>query len=203
MHLKFNRPDSAQAVAAWEKELGMAVPAPLKQALTKKGAFSSGSPADMEERTFQIYPAEECRRMGNGLIAHIDALWGGRPEFEDFFSQDELISLNRSYAAFAEVCVNQNAFIHYYFDSAGKFGWLYYDQDDFEAAEQSYFRPLLTRSQAAFNFDEIVSHMISSCLAHGEYDSIGEAIPGERWVQALQRLQAALEEGESAEAPLA
>lgn len=189
MCIKFKEPESDEAIAAWENELGTTVPTQLKLVLMENGAFSNGCPLDMEERTFQIYSVEECRNMGNGLIKHIDDLWGGRPEFEDSFSEDEIALLNRDYVAFAEVCVNQNAFLHYYFDASGKFGWLYYDQDDFDSAKESYFRPLLINTQAAYSFDEIVSHMISSCLADEDYDSIGEVVPGESWAQALERLR--------------
>lgn len=191
MYLEFREPETAEAIAAWEEALGMDIPEELKLVLMEKGACSSGCPMEMEERTFQIDTVSECRSMGTGLIAHIDELWGGRPEFEDSFSEDEIALINRNYVAFAEVCVNQNAYVHYYFDGSGQFGWLYYDQDDFEAAEALYFRPLLEASQANYSFDEIVSHMVSTCLSNEDYDSIGEVVPGERWEQALERMREA------------
>lgn len=194
MYLEFNEPETVESITEWEQELHFTIPAKLKEVLLEKGAFSSGCPIDMEERTFQIYPVEECRSMGNGLVAHIDDLWGGRPEFEEAFSEEEIAYFNENYISFADACVNQNTFLHYYFDRSGEFGWICYDQDDFDTASENYFRPLLAASQAKYSFDEIVSHMASTCILVDEYDAIGELIPGEGWEQALERMKEELGE---------
>ncbi|MGB4812108.1 MAG: hypothetical protein WBP13_06460 [Methylophilaceae bacterium] len=72
-----------------------------------------------------------------GLLDMIEMLWGNRPEFEQYLAHNEIQSLNSSYFVFGHIFHDDNAYTHLFFTIDGKFGSVYYDQDNFNEFYES------------------------------------------------------------------
>lgn len=78
-------------------------------------------------QTLIIFSAQELQPRQTGVVTFIDAYWGGRPEFAEFFSAEEIARLDQQYQVFGLRYVDDNVHDYLIFDPNGH---LFFDQDD-------------------------------------------------------------------------
>ncbi len=143
-------------------------PASLRELYLRHGAFELRDPD--EWGSMLIYGGGEGYFSNCvGLIAAIDRIWGGRPEFSRSFTQEEIDYLNRNYISFGHLKHDSNAYTHFFFDGKGGFGRIYYNQDDWDAAFP-VFKSLLSGWTAPLTLDELVSDAVTVVIEALEED---------------------------------
>ncbi len=100
-----------------------------------------------------------------GLIDSIRHSWGNdRYEFDvgEYFSQEQLDTLNRKYYCFGLYRLGDGveAAGYLYFDEEGKFGSFYYHQDYFEEEVHEELLALLEKSPATLSLEELLINSI-------------------------------------------
>lgn len=163
--VKIKEKETPERIQAFEQKCNCTIPEELKKLYLDHGAFSikdsgmSGS-IDLYSNKNSSYDMPNI----GGLVEIIQMLWGDRPEFEENFSTEEIKFLNENYFIFGHYSINDNAFVHYYFDRKGKFGAILYDQDYFDEAYEDYFQPLLKKSLATMDFNELISSQVDESI---------------------------------------
>jgi hypothetical protein len=99
-------------------------------------------------------------------------LWGGRSEFDEFFTPEQIEKLNSNYFCFGYYMHDSDAYTYLVFDKDGKFMRLYYDQDRWDNA-QNLFNSLLKKSSANLNFNQMISSLIDDVIQALKKDSLG------------------------------
>ncbi|MFC4159525.1 hypothetical protein [Chitinimonas lacunae] len=112
-------------------------------------AFWLRAPADLE---------------ASGLVDFIKWIWGSRDEIDESYDSEDIEQLNRSYRVFGMQYYDDNQHSYLYFDEAGRFGSIYYDQDNFDALCRDYLDPMLNASPADCTLDELVSALIDETI---------------------------------------
>lgn len=160
----FSKKESKERIMGFEKKYNCIIPQSLKLLYENYGVFSVN---DGIWRSITLFSNQESHyslpNIG-GLMEMIDQLWGGRPEFEEFFSAEEIEYLNQNYFVFGHYYHDDNVYSHFYFDREGNFEDVRYDQDDFGSAYDFFFKPLLTKSLANKTFDEVISFHIDKVI---------------------------------------
>ncbi len=162
--ISFKEKETKERIAEFEKKYNCTIPQSLKSLYLGNGTFSV---KDGLWNSINIYSNQENHyslpNIG-GLVEMIDQLWGGRPEFEENFSVEEIGYLNKNYFVFGHYFHDDNVYSHFYFDRDGNFEDVMYDQDDFGSAYDFFFKPLLTKSLANKTFDELISSKIDKVI---------------------------------------
>lgn len=143
------------------------LPAELLSFLREIGPVSAGE----DWSSFWIGAPEDLSY--SGLIDFIKWIWGSRDEIDEGYSEEEIATLNRRYQVFGMQRYNDNEHCYFYFDQKGRVGSVYYDQDDFSAACDDFFDPMLANSPADQTLDEMISHMVDETIDQ-LYGSINE-----------------------------
>ncbi|NHZ92732.1 hypothetical protein F2P45_27545 [Massilia sp. CCM 8733] len=162
-------PETEAALRQLELTLACTIPAALRQLYLEHGALEMRE--DGMWGTLAVYGSEHasCMPPLSGLMDGIDSLWGGRPEFDDSFSAEELDYLNAQYVVFGHIHHDDNSYTHLYFSKAGGCGAVYYHQDLWDDASPS-FEALLTpphadgeRFEILFSraVDDVIGSMVS------------------------------------------
>jgi hypothetical protein len=115
--------------------------------------------------SFRMYDNQNERwPLFSPIIGLIDyTIWGGRPEFEQSFSKDEIELIDSHYFSFGHIFIDDNCYEHLFFSRSGKFGSIEYDQDRWDLAEP-LFRKLLTNEFDFCTFDRIISNVITKVI---------------------------------------
>ncbi|GAB3256151.1 hypothetical protein [Chitinimonas naiadis] len=130
--LTINARETEAHLAEIESQINCPIPASLRDLLCNTGALQM---RDSEEwGSITLYSNVDGGYMPTaaGLAASIDHVWGGRPEFEDYFKPSEIDDINQRFFCFGAYLHDSNAHTHYYFTRAGRFGALYYNQDEWD-----------------------------------------------------------------------
>lgn len=147
-------PEAEATLAAFEAQLGCAIPPDLRTLYLQHGAFALRDPERW--RSLRLPDSRAGLPMLAGLVDAIDALWGGRPEFAHSFDAAQIARLNREFIAFGHFFHDDNAYTHLYFTRAGGYGVLYYDQDDWDSAHAVFKRMLVDPDQDTTTLDILV-----------------------------------------------
>lgn len=148
---------SPEDLKKYEESFGT-IPGDMKQFFLQHGTFKIG-----DRKMFAMW--NFFNRENKGLTNAIDSAWGGRPEFEEYYEQDQLAKLNDNYFVFGvEFLDDDNKQDYYYFDKNEKFGIVHFDQDYFDEAQECYFNPMLENSPARWSFDQLISNMVEDLI---------------------------------------
>ena len=134
-----------------EEKLSIKLPKELKNLYMTKGNFNMRDTMCWESMILYI-----PKRI-DGLVANIDDHWGGRPEFEEELTEDEINYLNDNFKIFGYVCHNDNSYTHLYFTSDGTFGQIYYDQDDWDSMYCDLSELLREKTSNSISLDNLIS----------------------------------------------
>ena len=99
-----------------------------------------------------------------GLIDQIMFSWGNdRWEFEEEIAVEHRNFLNENYRCFGFYRYDHglNAAYYLYFDKAGKFGEIHYDQDSFEELWADTLKPMLLKSPATENLEAMLCRILA------------------------------------------
>jgi hypothetical protein len=127
--LTFKPVDSVLAIESLRRRLPIALPDELVNLCTRCGAFESAFFADCGD-TICVHSARELISTPFGLIDFIEFAWGGRPEFTERVNSTELAAANQYYVAFGYRYEDDDVRDYLYFDPAGRFGHVWFNQDD-------------------------------------------------------------------------
>lgn len=127
--LLFKPVDSVLSIEALRRRLPISIPDELVAMWMNTGAFESAFFADCWQ-TICVFSARELVVIPCGLIDFIDHIWGGRPEFVEYFNSEETQAFNERCVVFGYRYIDDNVHTYFYFDRTGKFGCLHFDQDD-------------------------------------------------------------------------
>ncbi len=171
----FGCADDEVTVDRLEKLIDSPLPADLRAFYLQHGSYSMSESGDDWE-TIHLSCADDlvCDLQdddplpGLGVVEFIDWFWGGRPEFAERFSREQIAELNRNYHIFGHCYVHDNRHRYYYFDRAGKMGVIDFNQDAFESACEHDFEPMLQASPAHFDLDGLISSEIDAMIARSE-----------------------------------
>lgn len=161
----FNDKEDQQIIKKFEADCDCQIPPALKSLYLQTGTFSVKNRQNWG--SFHLYSEKSSDySMPNigGMVKMIDSLWGGRPEFGEAFSPEEIKHLNENYFVFGDYFNDDNAYYHFYFDRQGNFGSVFYDQDDFDSAYKDFFKPLLTKSLAGQTLDDLLSEKVDLAI---------------------------------------
>lgn len=156
----FAMPETEESIAQLKEKVFL--PEELTAFLLKYGAFESNGFADAWQ-TVQLFSVQELINRPLGIIEFIDYYWGGRPEFADHFSSDQIATLNQQYKVFGLKYVDDNVHDYWFFDQKGKFGNLTFDQDDCEYA-MKILKELLISSSLTLSLEELLNAQLESIL---------------------------------------
>ncbi len=161
--LEILKPETEATLKAAETKHKTSIPKTLRDCLLTHGAFRANE--DIDWGSFRIYSSQqyETASIFSGLVSAVDGLWGGRPEFAESFSEDEIKFLNENYFCFGHYKVDDNAYKHLFFDRKGNFDDLYYHQDEWGDAEE-LFRALLSESSAKYTFDAEIASCVDEVI---------------------------------------
>jgi hypothetical protein len=156
----FSTPETEENIATLREKV--IIPEELAAFFLKYGAFKSNAFGDAWQ-TVQLFSVQELLDMPLGIIDFIDYYWGGRPEFADYFSSEEITHLNQQYKIFGLKYVDDNVHDYWFFDQHGKCGNLPFDQDDCEPAME-ILKELLISSNLTLSLEELLTAQFESIL---------------------------------------
>ncbi|NHZ44398.1 SMI1/KNR4 family protein [Massilia aquatica] len=162
--LTVSPPETEAALSQLELQLACTIPAALRQLYLEHGALQMRE--DGMWGTLAVYGSEHEPRTPplSGLMDGIDSLWGGRPEFDDSFSEEELGYLNAHYVVFGHIHHDDNSYTHLYFNKNGGCGALYYHQDDWDDAYSSFEDMLTPPHAGGASFDSLFSNAVDEVI---------------------------------------
>lgn len=158
--LSFAPPDSHENIAALRTKIN--IPNELANFLLQQGALQSNAFADAWQ-TLHLFPAHQLVKMQTGLVTFIDSYWGGRPEFAEFLSTEQIRQLNEKYHVFGLTYIDDNVHDYFFFDQQGKFGHLSFDQDDCEPAMET-LKMLLISSNLTLSLEQLLQAQLEAML---------------------------------------
>lgn len=146
-----------------EKDWDCMAPAALRELYLDHGSFK----VQDEWGALTLYGhGEDGLRLFGGIVHMIDQLWGGRPEFDNDFSEDEIAFLNANFFVFGQFCHDSNVYTHLFFDRDGRFGSVRYDQDEWGPMETA-LRHMIDGRQACFqSLDELISEQMNAVIEY-------------------------------------
>lgn len=159
-YVVFSDPDNEETLAQLKEKA--AIPESLAAFLLQYGACKSNWFGDAWQ-TVQLFSAQELLDMPLEIIDFIDYYWGGRPEFVEYFSAEEIAQLNQQYKVFGLRYIDDNVHDYWVFDQYGKFGNLTFDQDDCEYA-MDMLKELLISSNFMLSLEELLIAQFESIL---------------------------------------
>ena len=98
-----------------------------------------------------------------GIIDQIMFSWGNdRYEFEEEISVENRDFLNENYLCFGWYRYDQGyeSANYLYVDKSGKYGEIFYNQDDFGQLWRDFLKPMLTKSSATENLEDMLCRII-------------------------------------------
>lgn len=156
--LKFEEALTEAHIQELEKALGFSLPDDLRNLALERGPFSIG-----ESSEISIMGGWQHDRQPTGLINYIDWVWGGRPEFEEFYKEQELAYINNNYFALGVRYQDDNTHDYIFFDRFGRFGTIMMNQDYFEAFQDD-MEPMLKKSPASESLQQVLSRQFSAVI---------------------------------------
>jgi len=149
-------------IAKHEQFIGITLPPALREFALRHGAFRIG---DYESKLGVLPRWSEEKIAGHGLVNFIDYCWGGRPEFEEFYTQEHLDHVNKSFIAFGIADIDDNRHEYLFFDREGNFASIFMDQDSFDWFQED-FNPLLKTNTipSPQTFEQVFSTQISRVI---------------------------------------
>lgn len=177
-HYKYGPRSTDSDIATFEKNTGVIFPEEHKLFLKKIGGLRASiySHTNVFSLTEWVdsfsYEKEYGRHLkSTGVVDILNFVWeNDKEEFEpsddNWINQEECNQLNADYTAFGFVAVDDNLHLALYFDKAGKFGVIPYDQDDTEQLFECYLRPMLEKSQAKdYSLAQILGALVLPCCS--------------------------------------
>lgn len=166
-------PASADQLAQLQARCGLPIPPELQRFYRELGSVRAKE--SLSECYLRIpsvasllqglaAPNTWARRPSLGLVDAIVHSWGNdRPEFAPgkFFSADQLKALNAQYIGFGLYRPDLERAHYLYFDAQGRFGALFYDQDDFSDA-QKRLTAMLRTSPAPGDLASVIGHSLDA-----------------------------------------
>lgn len=143
--------ETAETLNALEQQLQCKLPADLRELYLTQGAFDLRY--SQAWGSLRIYPAKKIA----GLVLSIVRHWGGRPEFKESFSEQQITFLNENLLVFGHIFHDDNAYTHLYFTKEGKFGGFHYDQDYWEDAYDILETLLKNPSARSMSLDDLIA----------------------------------------------
>lgn len=153
-------PDAASTIEAFLQKSGFPLPNDLVEFYLEHGGVDVGQGwgsirlfsaarllADENDEAGAHHPPR------HGLLDFIQHVWGGRPEFEEAFSDEQARQLNRDYWVIGMTHVDDNAHRYLYLDRAGRCGSLFFNQDYFEEEHLDDMLEMLRSSPATLDFN--------------------------------------------------
>lgn len=156
--------DSKTVIDGIESQSGFALPEGLKTLLTTDGAFHHEA-FGMAWNVIRLYSAQEIydRLSHFGLVSFIDNEWGGRPEINRIFAEEETQKLNDQFLVWGYRYVDDNEHDYYVIDRAGQVMHVLFNQDDWEDVETN-LRALLDGTAEQYDFEEFVEEQLELVL---------------------------------------
>jgi hypothetical protein len=163
---------SAEELKNLENAASVQFPEDLRQFYTSFGSLRCESVN--ENNSIQVFsPRSLLEKLNNpdswssteslGLIDMIKLNWGNdRYEFDEELKSEIKEAVNNNYTCFGWYYTEDNLeSAHYlYFDKAGKFGYVFYHQDDFEELVQDFLKPMFKSSPATMSLEELLLESI-------------------------------------------
>lgn len=149
-------PDAASTIEAFLQKSDFPLPNDLVEFYLEHGGVRLGSLrlfsaaqllADENREAGERYPPR------HGLLDFIQYAWGGRPEFEEAFSDEQAKQLNRDYWVIGMTHVDDNAHRYLYIDRAGRCSSLFFNQDYFKEEHLDDMLEMLRSSPATLDFN--------------------------------------------------
>jgi len=156
----FSTPEIEESISKLREKV--IIPEELAAFFLKYGAFKSNGFGDAWQ-TVQLFSVQELIDIPLGIVDFIDYYWGGRPEFADYFSSEEMTQLSQQYKIFGLKYVDDNVHDYWFFDRYEKFGNLPFDQDDCEPA-MDILKELLISSNLTLSLEELLNAQFESIL---------------------------------------
>lgn len=156
--LKFAEKIPESRLKKIESDLGFELPTELRELAKTRGPFTAGTFNDL-----CVMGGWNDNGHPTGLVEYIDYVWGGRPEFEEFYKEKEVRFLNENYFAIGTRYQDDNVHEYIYFDKNGKFGSIVFDQDYFEAF-QDEVEPMFEKSTARETLKQVLSRQFTELI---------------------------------------
>lgn len=157
-----SKPLTEDQIKQHEITSGATLPGGLREFALTTGVFKIGP----FETKLEVLPNWDQESLPSpGLVDFIDYCWGGRPEFEAAYRQQQLQHVNQNFIAFAVRYIDDNCHEYLFFDREGNFDSIALDQDSFEYFQDS-FDSLLTSTKVPTpqSFCQVLSQQISGII---------------------------------------
>ena len=151
--------DDAVDVAAVETKIGFGLLTELRELYLKNGAIRTAEYGDVWQ-TLKLDSANEMLEQHCGLCAHIDWVWGGRPELPDELTASQIKQLDADYIVFGSRYEDDNVHDYFFFDRLGRMDNLRLDQDDMSYAFEK-FELLLAGSPRSLSLEELLVEQLA------------------------------------------
>jgi hypothetical protein len=151
--------DDAAAVAAIETKIGFSLPKELRELYLKNGAIRTADYGDVWQ-TLKLDSANEMLEQHCGLCAHIDWVWGGRPELAEELTANQIKQLDTDYIVFGSRYEDDNVHDYFFFDRLGRMDDLRLDQDDMSHAFEK-FELLLAGTSRNLLLEELLAEQLA------------------------------------------
>ncbi len=161
--------DTLETVRALVVRIACAVPLALQRLWLEHGAISMG-PERNYWGPFYVWSATRLlERLTNtgtdswerletlGFVETIEDAWGGRPEFEETLTVEQIAQLNANYKVFALLHEESDEAHRYlYFDRTGGFGSALFHQDFWEEFQTDTLEPLLNGARLNQSLEDVL-----------------------------------------------
>lgn len=177
-HYKYGPCATDSDIATFEKNTGVTFPEEYKLFLKKIGGLRASihcypNVFSLPEWVDRFSDNKEHGRhlKSTGVVDIFNFVWGNNkaglePSDDNWVNQEEYNKLNTDYTAFGYVSVDDNLNLALYFDKAGKFGVIPYDQDDTARLFECYLLPMLEKSQATdHSLAQILGALVLPCCS--------------------------------------
>jgi hypothetical protein len=154
---------AAAAIIALEQRYQCNVPPTLRQLLTEHGPFDVRDSGDWNH--LSLNDDGKHSSVFGGLVKMIEDLWGGRPEFEETFTAEQIYFFNTNFFVYGHFQHDDNAYTHLYFTRDGCFGSIYYHQDVWEDMQIELNALLNSVDVPRYTLDSELSSMIDDLVA--------------------------------------
>jgi hypothetical protein len=157
--LQHTAPDDVAVVTDLQTKIGFSLPSELRDLYLKEGAIRTNEFGDVWQ-TLSLYSANSMLKKPCGLCAHIDWVWGGRPELSDEFTAIQIKQLDADYIVFGSRYEDDNVHDYFFFDRLGRIDNLRLDQDDMTHAFEK-LASLLAGSSRNLSLEELLSEQLT------------------------------------------
>lgn len=161
---------SAEELLTYEKKYGVKVPPPLRKLLCEHGPFviywyTVNLQCRWGEREFLgFYTSDEPARYPNLMPLTKAIEFNGMRHFVDeCFTTEQVTQLDQRYFAFGSLSDDDHSRTYLLFDTAGRFGTLYFHTENYPESQSALLRLLETEFNET-NFDQFMVKQIDCAI---------------------------------------